>query len=245
MRKISKRFLVVLCTLLMALSISGCGKEKEIIEYDEARLVEYGEQIVGNLQMLSPEMLKMYEAQMSEEEFSMWTSALESYSAAADEIGVMKFVDASATADDKIVTLLINVTGESGKSAQIEVLLDKKMSFKSITTNVNRSFGENMTNAGLNTLLGMGTVFTVLIFICFIISSFGFIAAIEKKMKAPKQEDTKAKAVDSAVAQIIEQEELADDLELVAVISAAIAAFEESNGGSGDGYVVRSIKRRA
>ena len=44
------------------------------------------------------------------------------------------------------------------------------------------------------------------------------------------------------VAQIIEKEELSDDLELVAVIAAAIAASE--GAASTDGFVVRSIKRR-
>ena len=40
---------------------------------------------------------------------------------------------------------------------------------------------------------------------------------------------------------MIEQEELSDDLELVAVIAAAIAASEGAS--STDGFVVRSIRR--
>ena len=43
------------------------------------------------------------------------------------------------------------------------------------------------------------------------------------------------------VAQISEKEELNDDLELAAVISATIAAYEGS--GSTDGFVVRSIRK--
>ena len=38
-------------------------------------------------------------------------------------------------------------------------------------------------------------------------------------------------------------EELTDDTELVAVIMAAISAYESANGGSADGFVVRSIRR--
>ena len=48
--------------------------------------------------------------------------------------------------------------------------------------------------------------------------------------------------MDKAIAQIVENEELSDDLELVAVISAAIAASE--GAASTDGFVVRSIRRR-
>ena len=57
-----------------------------------------------------------------------------------------------------------------------------------------------------------------------------------------KKENVQEKAVDNAVAQIIENEEQSDDLELVAVIAAAIAASE--GAASTDGYVVRSIRRR-
>ena len=39
---------------------------------------------------------------------------------------------------------------------------------------------------------------------------------------------------------MVQEEELVDDLELVAVITAAIAAFDNT---SADGLVVRSIKR--
>ena len=56
-----------------------------------------------------------------------------------------------------------------------------------------------------------------------------------------KQENT-AVASDPVVEQIAKREgQLVDDLELVAVISAAIAA---ATGSSTDGFVVRSIKRR-
>ena len=75
-----------------------------------------------------------------------------------------------------------------------------------------------MEKAGLNTLLGMGTVFAVLIFISFLISLFKYIPAIQNAFGKKK-----------------------DDLELIAVISAAIAAAEETTT---DGFVVRSIKRR-
>ena len=57
-----------------------------------------------------------------------------------------------------------------------------------------------------------------------------------------KKENVQEKAVDNAVAQIIENEEQSDNLALVAVIAAAIAASE--GAASTDGYVVRSIRRR-
>ena len=91
----------------------------------------------------------------------------------------------------------------------------------------------------LNTLMGMGTVFAVLIFISFLISLFKYIPAIQNafsKKKDEKKEETKA-----AVSEAVEEVDETDDLELIAVISAAIAAAEETTT---DGFVVRSIKRR-
>ena len=45
----------------------------------------------------------------------------------------------------------------------------------------------------------------------------------------------------AAVSETVEEVDETDDLELIAVISAAIAAAEETTT---DGFVVRSIKRR-
>ena len=109
--------------------------------------------------------------------------------------------------------------------------------------------GSLMKTAALNTLLGMGMVFIVLILIIFIISLFAFIPKLQQKSadkkakKAAALEETN-QSMDHTIAQIIEKEEneLCDDLELVAVISAAIAAYE---GTSSDGFVVRSIKRKS
>ena len=99
-----------------------------------------------------------------------------------------------------------------------------------------------MGKAGMNTLIGMGTVFVVLIFISFIISLFKYISVYENRKKEQK-EDTASVGVDNAIAQIVsneEQDEEVDDLELVAVITAAIAASENT---STDGLVVRSIRK--
>ena len=92
----------------------------------------------------------------------------------------------------------------------------------------------------LNTLLGMGTVFVVLIFICLLISCFKYIPKLQDKF-SKKAAPEPAKAAPAPVTAALEEEaEAEDDLELVAVITAAVAA---SMGSSTDGFVVRSIKR--
>ncbi len=104
---------------------------------------------------------------------------------------------------------------------------------------------EKMEKAGFNTLMGMGTVFVVLIFISMLIGAFRYISIFEEKM-LNKGKASEAQAQDRPEPMVIEtfeeEEELKDDLELAAVITAAIAASE---GVSPSGLVVRSIKRAA
>lgn len=99
-------------------------------------------------------------------------------------------------------------------------------------------------DAGINTLICLAVVFTVLIFISFLISLFKYIPKLEAALsKKDKKTELAENAVVNTVSQIEvkeEEEELSDDLELVAVITAAIAA---SAGTSTDGFVVRSIRR--
>lgn len=113
------------------------------------------------------------------------------------------------------------------------------------------SKGELMKQAGMNTLIGMGTVFIVLIFISFIISLFKFLPALlakKPKLPEPKEEKPAAKAepVKAAVGQKTSDGNLMNDAELVAVITAAVYAAAGSSGTgavSKDTLVVRSIKR--
>ena len=111
---------------------------------------------------------------------------------------------------------------------------------ESMDVSAHYSTGEILKKAGLNTVLGMGTVFVVLIFISFIIYLLEYIPKLQQKManKDKEVEVKKEAAVQAAPAPVATAE---DDGELVAVIAAAIAAAE---GTSTDGFVVRSIKRR-
>lgn len=99
-------------------------------------------------------------------------------------------------------------------------------------------------DALLNVVTGMVVVFLVLILISYIIDAFKLISVVQNKLEARKAKNTALKdSTDNTVAQIEEKEETVsteDDLELVAVITAAVAA---SMGTSTDGFVVRSIRR--
>lgn len=117
------------------------------------------------------------------------------------------------------------------------MILSTLMNFVFLAEDI--TFGE----AGLNTAMGLGIVFCALAFISLIISLEGKIfGAFGKKKAAPKTPEVPA-APAPAVAPEVEED--TDDTELVAVITAAIYAFEAENGGEvpADGLVVRSIRR--
>ena len=139
------------------------------------------------------------------------------------------------------------------QTATVEVILtnDIFMKVESCTLNLDQSMSELMGKAGMDTIMGMSVVFSVLILISIIIWAMGFIPKIQDLFKGnnkkEKVQTTKEAAVDKTIAQIIEKEESAvvneaDDLELVAVIAAAIAASQ--GAVSTDGFVVRSIRKR-
>ena len=121
--------------------------------------------------------------------------------------------------------------------------------FLSWWTDYWKAVGEAMPGALANTVIGICIVFFALLFISFVISRFNYISIIEAKIKAKKEAkkqnaELPQQAIENTVAQITEAEELSDDSELVAVIMAAIYAYESEQGNAvNNGLVVRSIRK--
>ena len=92
------------------------------------------------------------------------------------------------------------------------------------------------------TLLGMGTVFALLIVISLIIGWLRYIPVVLDRLQKPKPT---AAAAASDAAGGMQAASGNDRRKLAAVITAAIAAYEAEHGQavSGDDYVVRNIRR--
>ena len=102
----------------------------------------------------------------------------------------------------------------------------------------------NIATAFANTLMGMGTVFVMLIFISLLISLFGYIPKLEEKIKNIGKKPEPVKTEEPAA--VVEEPQVVNlqkDEQLVAVITAAIMASYGSNAVSADKLVVRSIHR--
>ena len=167
-------------------------------------------------------------------------SALTSFKKGIDSMGaITEFGASTSHYDNDTIVVMIPVKGENGNgSVELIFTNDIYLQMTSCTLNLDETMGGLMTKAALNTLLGMGTVFVVLILISFIISAFGFLP----KLQTSKKVETAPTPVPAPAAPVVEEEEedLSDDMELVAVIAAAIASYE---GTSVEGFQVRSIRR--
>lgn len=232
-----KKLLLILGMITCIAGMSACGKEDEAVKdpQEQAMMEEMANSFITSVdQAVTNGDIEGYA------EDAVIYTALESYRTALEDMGGYRSVDSvEYTISDDGTTIVAHIIG-TDRNASMEIIIDTENQLLSATTNVERTFGELMENAALNTLLGMGTVFIVLILISLIISCFNLIPKIQKAF-GKKKETVKVQEA-GVVAQIMQNEEqYADDFELIAVISAAIAA-SEGNAGS-DGYVVRSIRR--
>lgn len=252
-----KKFLTVLCMITCIFGLTACSNQKEVIQYDEAGIkatcqtvyenvcMDGSEELVAQLRSMDEvdiaDIESLFRQNGAKIEGKALIKGMESYNSATKEIGQrtdIKGFELLPTRNSMTVNMLVS---GSLHDAEIEFVFNDKLTITSVTVNPQYSFLEKMERAGLNTLLGMGTVFTVLILISLIIACLGYVPKIlEKLSKKEKIAETKAVAVDHTIAQIIKNEEMSDNSELAAVIAAAIAAGE---GTTTDGFVVRSIKR--
>ena len=156
----------------------------------------------------------------------------------------VEYEDAKCTLTDEVVTITRKAVCEN-RNVNFTFNFNGSEGSIAWTVEVESTPGEVVAKAGLNTLMGMGTVFCVLIFIVFVISLFKLLSNTGKKKNVAN--DVKPEVILQAqpVASVPAAE--ASDDEIIAVISAAIAAYEEEAQGMdvpADGLIVRSIRKR-
>ena len=240
-----KRWLLVLGMITCILGVSACGSKQEEepawTEMTEEEAIYYGEQIFQNLREICSGNYENEKAQIAKAD-AVSASAFSSWDSAQEDIGeFVEILEENAQINDDGFIVNLKIKG-TVHDANIEIIFDDEMLLTRMSTNVVYSFGELMAKAAMNTLLGMGTVFVVLILISLIISCFTFIPKIQASFTKKPQQPQQPVAAPAPVAVAAVEEEEADDLELVAVIAAAIAASQ--GAASTDGFVVRSIRKR-
>ena len=240
-----RRLMLLLCVAACFLSLSACTSQetaKEELDPSisavlDAQTAAWMQEIVK----LNAEEAEQQEAVLVKRRQNALASAIASWKRVMKDTG--NFVETVSTkseeTDDGNYTTTITATFDK-RQVEVKAFYSMEGELTSLSFSPEYTTAEKMSKALMNTVMGMGTVFLVLIFICLIISCFKFINVFGSKGKTAP---VPAAPVAAAPAPVAEAEEgLADDLELVAVITAAIAA---ATGSSSDGLVVRSIKRKA
>ena len=254
MKKNMKKLASLLFMAMLVLGLTACGsKEPTTTAVDSAYAEQMADFIVANLTGMPADELAYY-VEMDAEDLQgildqsgipikaeAFQDIFNGYINYTDELGTYIGTEGSELKGDAEEASLATVVAFDIHSATLNIIFDEDGVVTTGSIDPIYSFGEILQKAGLNTVIGMGTVFVILIFISLVIAMLPkFTAMIEnagKKKEAPAPAPA-AKAPVAAPAVV--EEELVDDLELVAVISAAIAAY---TGTSSDGFVVRSIKR--
>lgn len=220
---------------LIVLGLTACGQadptKVDYNGYTYQQLQDGCQKMATALESLSSEELQQYKTAEDELMVNLVTRWEEARTDVGDFAGMGEF---KITKSGKTLTCEQEIKYEQRPVILTYVYNAKSMELEDVTVDQVKTLGEKMENAALNTLLGMGTVFAVLILISLIISCFRIFPYLEKK----KQAKNVAEVETAPVTAILEQQ---DDLELAAVIAAAVAA---STGTSTEDFVVRSIKRR-
>ncbi len=259
-----KRFFVLFCVLACVFSMTACTntissdsaktslKDMKVNQY-ASDMVQWAEDMLVYLDQTSDAQIKadgeaaktlsyvngkVYVVNMQ----GMNDKTIEFYNSwvkTREDLGALKSIDKEEVrvSDETgtLCTIAINATYET-RTCSFELVIDDDFNLDSGAINPTYTTGEKMEKAVLNTVLGMGTVFIVLIFISYIISLLQHVNKIGAKKQAAEAPQQ------TAPAPVVEEpeDEEEDDCELVAVITAAIAASE---GTAADGLVVRSIRK--
>ncbi|MBO6215119.1 MAG: OadG family protein [Lachnospiraceae bacterium] len=251
MKTIIKKIAVSFTALLLIVSLSACGQSTDETYGDYTRDDLYNA-VYGTWETLDAmtmdELLsyQMYYAQQAEtdESFASSLALINEWLSVYPELGDFVSVgDFTVDKSGKTTTATLNVDYTGRDIQLVYVFSTYDMSLNAINIQPVYTMGELMSRAGMNVLMGMGTVFAILIMISLVIYAFNIIPYITKRMDAHKKGKAPVEIpADTEAASRDEYPDEPDDTELVAVITAAIAA---STGAATDSFVVRKIKRHS
>lgn len=255
MKQNMKKLWIVLCMVVCLFALSGCSKADDSADEIDAQVVsameQYADYYLNLFTSLSKdEVVAEINACEKNKNYTMM-SAFQSWESVMDDMGdyIAHNPAVVETTDDGYIARVDAVFNQRDMEFSIMINEDGT-EILGISFAPEYTMGEKMAKAGMNTLMGMGVVFAVLIFIAWVISLFKYISVFENKMKAknapaPKAAPAPAAAPAPVAAPVVEEVEYVDDTELIAVITAAIAASEGKTAAEAlnNGLVVRSIKR--
>ena len=236
LKKASAVCAVVACSVSLTAAGSTMVLAAEADETIQAQVVTIAEGLTTTIIPLTDAEIENY--LNSGDEFTI--QAMESWTGSKEELGEFEELGtAEVDFTDNQYTVVVPAEFDEA-DAEFEYVFDNKGTPETLAVNVQYPLSVSLTRAGLNTLMGMGVVFAVLIFLSFVIYLLKFIPGLlEGKKEEDETEENTPVPVPAPAAPAVQA--VSADQELVAVITAAIAAAEGKT--STDGYVVRSIRK--
>ena len=243
-KKISSVCMAFLCVAALLIGCSSTAwAADEIDDSVKTQLASTAKQLTEAIIAMSEDDLKGF----MESDDAFTQNAATAWDGSREELGEKKGdideKDITVEYSDDLYTVVVPASFEKNK-ANFTYVIDKTGTPTSLAVDVQYTLAQNMEKAAMNTVMGLGTVFVILVFLIFVISLFKYIPGlVEGKKKKESATAPVAAPAPVAATPVSEPviEDVTDDGELVAVIAAAIAASEGKT--STDGFVVRSIRK--
>ena len=235
-----KKIYLILCMMLTLFTITGCGKSEDATNTklnEKALLTEatsFAESLATEENLVQLEQESVY-ANFAATYGEDIATSYKSFYDTTKELGDYKSISVMETSIEKDSANVELRLSYEKEEVILRCFFNQNSNLSSFSSEVYSTMGEKMLKALLNTVMGMGTVFVVLIFISFIIWLLKYVPKLLRLEKAKEQPPVKE------TVNIVE-EEVVDDSELVAVITAAIMA-SLGDQAPADGLVVRSVRR--
>ena len=262
MKQWFKKAILCFSLALSVLMLGACGSSEVVnMPLDpsvKSSLEQSVEQFAQELYSETPDQLQARLTSAKKSKDNVTYNGLTNYINSGDRLGAYQnIISVDATTKGEEYSIVVEAQFEK-RTLELTLGLSESGEITEMTFNPHYSIAEEVEDAGGNLLVGMGTVFIVLIFISWLISLFKYIPALEEKFKKkPAKAATPAasKATPAPAVTVAPAAQSAvSGAELQAVIAAAIAAYEadETNAGNGftagptlnNGLVIRSIRRR-
>ena len=151
-----------------------------------------------------------------------WRESLEECGAYQGQQDILELIDTFEVKERNGEVELSGIMEFADRNADVTFTFEPDGTITALTVGGQYSSGEVMKKAGLNTVIGMGTVFAVLIFMSLIISCFKLVNKIQDGMSKKKEND-KVSAESPAETLKLESEEEIDE-DVLYVITAAVCS---------------------
>ena len=185
MKMIKKITSVFMTFLVMAALVIGSTSvvfaADKVDDTVKSTLVTTAEGLTDAIVQLKDEEIENYMS--SGDDFT--TSAMQSWQTSKDELGAKKDSNGETTVTFKDDQYTVTVPLKFEKAeANFVYVFDSQGTPTSMSVDVQYGMGKTLQRAGLNTLMGIGTVFVMLVVLSLLISLFRFIPNPEAKKKA-------------------------------------------------------------